>query len=205
MGYENAPATRLVATHCCICSRDLVDAKSVEMGIGPVCRGRVGMKGRYPNRETVNKLVYEAAIKAHGGDVDRVLEIATEVDQLGMPKLAEILRTRFIHIRLEIAEDDAEYIDVYTPFSMDFVRALHKYVPHMGMAQGVQVTAKRKRLDDQQKFKCWMVRAGWKRGLLQALVAAYPGDRALGPKGVFTIPTRDEFDGQYRREAAWFA
>lgn len=42
MGYENAPATKMVATHCAICSKPLVDADSVEAGIGPHCRKRHG-------------------------------------------------------------------------------------------------------------------------------------------------------------------
>jgi hypothetical protein len=44
-GYENSPACRLIATHCCVCGRDLVDAVSVEAGIGPVCREKYGYNG----------------------------------------------------------------------------------------------------------------------------------------------------------------
>lgn len=40
MNYENAPATKLVATHCAVCGRPLVDADSLETGIGPVCAKR---------------------------------------------------------------------------------------------------------------------------------------------------------------------
>lgn len=42
MSYENAPATILLATHCACCGRPLVDAASVETGIGPDCRKRHG-------------------------------------------------------------------------------------------------------------------------------------------------------------------
>lgn len=38
--YTDAPATALVATVCAICNRELVDAVSVETGIGPTCRKR---------------------------------------------------------------------------------------------------------------------------------------------------------------------
>lgn len=38
MSHDNAHATILVATHCCMCGRALVDADSVECGIGPKCR-----------------------------------------------------------------------------------------------------------------------------------------------------------------------
>lgn len=40
--YENAPATKFVATHCACCGRALVDALSVQTGIGPDCRGMHG-------------------------------------------------------------------------------------------------------------------------------------------------------------------
>jgi len=40
--YENAPATRLLATRCACCGRKLVDALSVQTGIGPECRTRHG-------------------------------------------------------------------------------------------------------------------------------------------------------------------
>jgi hypothetical protein len=42
MSYENAPATRLLATNCGCCGRQLVDAVSVEAGIGPECRKKHG-------------------------------------------------------------------------------------------------------------------------------------------------------------------
>lgn len=40
--YENAPATRILATHCACCGRALLDAVSVEAGIGPDCRAKYG-------------------------------------------------------------------------------------------------------------------------------------------------------------------
>lgn len=42
MGYENSPALALVATRCALCSRPLLDAESVECGMGPTCRARHG-------------------------------------------------------------------------------------------------------------------------------------------------------------------
>jgi hypothetical protein len=42
MSYENAPATIMLATHCACCARSLVDAASIEAGMGPVCRKRHG-------------------------------------------------------------------------------------------------------------------------------------------------------------------
>jgi hypothetical protein len=42
MSYESAPATQMLATHCAVCARPLLDAKSVELGIGPDCRRKHG-------------------------------------------------------------------------------------------------------------------------------------------------------------------
>jgi Family of unknown function (DUF6011) len=41
--YVQAPATALVATRCALCNRELVDAASVERGIGPTCAERAGV------------------------------------------------------------------------------------------------------------------------------------------------------------------
>ena len=41
-GYEASPACLLLATHCACCGRPLVDAKSVETGVGPDCRKKHG-------------------------------------------------------------------------------------------------------------------------------------------------------------------
>lgn len=43
--YEDAPAAELVATHCAACGRPLLDAVSVECGMGPVCRAKAGLDG----------------------------------------------------------------------------------------------------------------------------------------------------------------
>jgi len=43
--YTSAPATSLVATRCAACGRPLLDAASVEIGMGPVCRERAGLDG----------------------------------------------------------------------------------------------------------------------------------------------------------------
>jgi hypothetical protein len=41
-GYENSAACKLVATHCCVCNKPLVEALSVTSGIGPVCAKKYG-------------------------------------------------------------------------------------------------------------------------------------------------------------------
>ena len=43
-GYEDAVSTKLLATHCCMCNRPLRDARSVELGIGPICEEKFGVE-----------------------------------------------------------------------------------------------------------------------------------------------------------------
>lgn len=43
-GYEDAVSTKLLATHCCMCNRPLCDARSVELGIGPICEKNFGTR-----------------------------------------------------------------------------------------------------------------------------------------------------------------
>jgi hypothetical protein len=63
MSYENAPATRLLATHCGVCTRPLLDAVSVEMGIGPDCRKKYMPKALAgAPREEANKIVHQLAL-----------------------------------------------------------------------------------------------------------------------------------------------
>ncbi len=42
MSYETAPACELLATSCACCGRPLLDATSVETGVGPDCRKKYG-------------------------------------------------------------------------------------------------------------------------------------------------------------------
>lgn len=42
VSYLQAPATALVATECACCGKPLLDAESVEAGVGPTCRERWG-------------------------------------------------------------------------------------------------------------------------------------------------------------------
>lgn len=58
MGYEQSPAVELIATNCALCGRPLLDADSVECGMGPVCRARhgAGAAGLAPDWLAVGRL-----------------------------------------------------------------------------------------------------------------------------------------------------
>lgn len=58
MSYENAPATKFIAVNCCVCGRPLVDAISVEEGIGPICRDKFGLNKASDNADFAKALNY---------------------------------------------------------------------------------------------------------------------------------------------------
>jgi hypothetical protein len=84
----------MVATHCAVCSRDLVDAQSVECGIGPTCRERHGIPDKLSDedRAEANKLVYLIAAKQR--DCDEVKDALARLEVLGCTALVAAIRKR---------------------------------------------------------------------------------------------------------------
>ena len=177
MSYENAVATKLLATNCVCCGRPLVDATSVSLGIGPECRA--GFDGGIPDekRETANGFVYRAAIAAQEGRIYEVLALADSIKELGLVTLADKVRQRFneaaVKADITIEEKDGYYI-VDTPFrrkdSDAFINAWRN-VPGRRWREGKNVVP---------------VASGKE---LYALLKRFFGGRfARGPKGAFRIP-----------------
>tara|TARA_Y100000034_G_scaffold111298_2_gene144283 strand:- start:1957 stop:2547 length:591 start_codon:yes stop_codon:yes gene_type:complete len=191
MGYESAKSTRLLATHCLCCRRPLRDAVSVEIGIGPVCREKYGYNAPVDDaaRSTANKLIHEAAA-VMDTNTARVLEIAEEIRDLGLEKLAETVLDRFVPIRLTDKFTDWDnngepkilVIEAYTPYSPTFVATLKQHT---------NFRRRRAVRNSNGKFSHWEVWAtkAERLGLFRALIAAYPGEYAVGAKGVFQVPT----------------
>jgi len=92
--YEAAPATALVATHCALCGRPLVDAESVERGIGPVCADKYGAQaGPSEDRVIANRLIWEIAAKPAANDVPaKVSALRT----LGYVRVADRIAERLV-------------------------------------------------------------------------------------------------------------
>lgn len=112
--YVESPVCNMVATNCACCGRPLVDAKSVEFGIGPICRGKYSMTepdgelkldlaqvlldqliedhgfertfGLDDRQNAVNKLAYWAA--CHQGEKMAAI-VAQVIHALGYVKFAE--------------------------------------------------------------------------------------------------------------------
>jgi hypothetical protein len=123
--YENSPACRMLATHCVVCGRALVDSVSVELGIGPECRSHFNGDLSPEMQKVANGLVYEAAIAAQQGKVPVVLALADRIErECLMGELAEKIRTRFTGTGVQKAErnpdititEEGDMLVVRTPF-----------------------------------------------------------------------------------------
>lgn len=137
MGYENAPSTRLLATHCIFCSRPLVDAVSVEAGVGPDCRKKYGhSEAQGPaDWDAVRKLSPEVTVEeqiedaralcnrltnrvAKGVDGPELIRIIEVVRTLGYRKLSETLTKAMCAVTIT---HKAGLVAVQVPWNEDWV------------------------------------------------------------------------------------
>lgn len=141
MSYETAPATELVATHCAACGKELVDAISVETGLGPTCRKRHGYSEaqtapdwdaahealdghqlptsatewwRIDARKVANILIHRVAVLQEGVFAEAY---TATICALGFRKVAEAIATNLGAVRVETAGDE---LLVRGPFSEAF-------------------------------------------------------------------------------------
>lgn len=129
MSYENATATKLLATNCVCCGRPLVDALSVELGMGPECRKDYDAGMADESRKKANEIVHAAAVMAQKGHVERVVEYTKELESLGFSKLAGKVGRRFkgvaerrVKADIVIEKADNGMLKVKTPFRRGNVR-----------------------------------------------------------------------------------
>ena len=177
--YTNAPATKMLATHCVCCGRPLVDAVSVEMGIGPECRKNRDVVDAVDDdtRKAANEHIYHAAIAAQQGHVGEVMVRAEAIRSLGLGELAGKVGRRFKNAAKK-ADIIIEVVDgmlrVKTPYrrkdSDGFVQAWRN-IPGRRFKHGAN----------------W-IPVAQKKALFGLLRDFFGGRFAKGPKGVFRIP-----------------
>lgn len=189
--YENAPATLLLATHCAACGRALLDAVSVEAGMGPDCREKYGY-GEAQNtpdferalaclatfttpvaevlvpgdaHATANKLVNRAA---RGLDAGACI---AAIDALGFKTLAAKLGARIHAVRVEQVDG---VLVVHAPFSAEFNEAVRSVPGQRFVKEGK---------------KAWRtVPVSSRAALWAALKRAFPtGTMVLGTKGATAL------------------
>lgn len=177
MSYESAPATLMLATHCVVCGRSLLDAKSVEVGMGPDCREKYGYDEPVSEeaRREANKRVYLLALyRAHPRTASsrEAVEHMERIRELGLSKLAAVLDERLSSVVIEVASPTGLYL--YAPFDPLFSAVLRSRVPNRRWVASV---------------KAWLVPSDktGKAGTLEALEERFSGAIGRGPKGLFVI------------------
>lgn len=177
MSYENAPATKMLATNCCCCGRPLVDSMSVEMGIGPECRNGATGGITEIQRELCNQLTHRAALAAQDGNITEVREIASQIADLGLVQLAEKVASRFVNAERMakiVIGQQGDFLVVKTPYKRS---ASSEFVSAWRMIPG-------RRFSSGKNF----VPMSSKRELWNLLLRFFPGEYGKGPQGVFKIP-----------------
>lgn len=192
MSYVNSPACVLVATNCACCGLPLVDAISVETGMGPVCREKhrfyqpdtevdliavvtalavvlppdlyvTMVKGVETARQAANKLVHRAAVEQSG---PIFAACTAAVAMLGFTTLASRMVKHAKGIRVE---RDGDRLFIYSPFNPDFITRAKKI--------GGKWSPK--------PIKAWSVPASRRGELWGVLKASYPeGTPVSGEKGI---------------------
>lgn len=130
--YTDAPATHLLATHCCLCGRPLVDAPSVERGVGPTCARNAGLGDEHGEpswdlaaellavtdvspstvpgwgvdaRRAVNALVHRVGVNV---DAERVPYLAVAIAHLGFVRLGQLVAERCAAFAVMVSREGEE-------------------------------------------------------------------------------------------------
>lgn len=90
--YINAAATRFIATHCACCGKPLVDADSVQAGVGPDCRA---MHGRDVQTCTPDFLAARTILANFGSELGAPETLLTDESAATAHRVANVLVHRF--------------------------------------------------------------------------------------------------------------
>lgn len=167
--YTQAPACAMLAVYCACCGKPLLDATSVETGMGPECRRKHGYNAEAAegDRAEANRIVRAIACEQTGA---AVAIGCARLAELGFGKLAERIGKRIGCIRIE-AEDEGDFLIVKAPYNEAHVAAM-RAVPG-------------RRWD--REAKADRVPASSRAALWGALRAVWPGRVGIGPAGMFVI------------------
>ncbi len=172
-GYENAPATRMLATHCGACGRPLVDAKSVEVGMGPDCRAKYGYGADVPEgvRQEANAIVYQIALRQSEPSLE-LCQLAARIKEIGLPKLAARVLERICRVRIEVLARGVGWVlSLAAPYSPAFVEDSRRI---SGRHWRKETKTTEFRIDQRAQLNA-------------ALQRHFRGALAMGPKGPFVI------------------
>ena len=176
--YTKAPACSLLATHCACCGRALLDAISVESGIGPDCATNLGID-RVPSteRSEANELIHRIAT-IQKTDWNLVKSLCEQLTSLGFVEVASKITSRLepkkVKITIQTVEGQVgKALKVIAPYNAASVLTWQKIPGRRFIREGEE---------------CYnLVPVQAKRAVLALLQAHYKGVVARGDKGVFVI------------------
>lgn len=190
MTYEFAPGTALVATHCAACGRPLLDAASVDVGMGPTCRRKAGLdrdgtgadwSAALPllgavvavegdARATANRLVHRIAADQGAATVPAHL---AALERLGFARVAEAIREHLRPASVSVLEDGDRYVVTVSGLDRETFDAV---IAALRTIRGRRYDADR---------KASLVPCDRRRELWTALRASLrPGTSIVGSRGV---------------------
>lgn len=173
-GYEDSKQAKLLATNCAKCARPLVDALSVQSGLGPECRKKYGVSPSCTDeqREEANKLIYLVACEQTGIDVAKA---AHRLRQLGFDKLAEVVEERVADVFIYDTGQGYKVTWVWDDMTQQQRADDFKRIPG------------RRWLKPDTGEKLWAVPYASKEHLWKWVQKHFPCRVVIGPKGPFTV------------------
>jgi len=142
--------------------------------MGPDCRQLYGVDPDVDEatREEANKIIHMIALQQKGKEV---LEGVSRLFELGVTKVAQRVLQRLTKVvYIKVVKEG--WLSVRTPWT-------HNLVENMHTVDG--------RWWDKMS-KCNMVPMRSKHQLWEVLKVCFPGELALGPKGIFKIPEEQQ-------------
>jgi len=218
MSYVNSPACELVETNCCCCGRPLVDAVSVETGVGPDCRAKYGYGEaqaepdfsaarsvsaywHHVNPASAERDAFASLSEAiEAGDARRAANILTHyaaqvqgtARALGAARVIALLGFR--NLASKIA-NNAGAIRTWYDVHGELGETIAVRAPYCAeFATALKAAGAWRRFDKNgsdsvsESKKTWHVRACDRSKLWAALCKAYPGSAVAGPNGIATTP-----------------
>ncbi len=185
-GYLAAPALDLVATACCLCGRPLLDAASVERGLGPTCAKRAGVGdaahepewqrlrailvriGVAPRcddaRVEANRITHRIGAAPSAPEVPILLEA---IEALGYHRLAAAIAEHLVPVTVTVANDNGALVVTTTKLDDGL---FERYVDALRAVPG-------RRWDAERKANVVPTRS--KRELWAALVGCLPSGAVI--------------------------
>ncbi len=125
MSYEDAPATKMLAAFCAMCARELLDAQSVEAGVGPVCRAKYGIADTLDedDRKLANNLIHMIACEQ--SDTTAVRGALKALDRLGCANIVDRISKRIYGDPIKAWVENGRLV-LKAPYDPDFNRLVQR-------------------------------------------------------------------------------